>query len=163
MKVAQSCPALCDPMDLVHGILQARILEWVAFPFSGDFPNPGIEPRSPTLQADSLPAELWGKPWYPNHIPARVLFSAGKGVFWDVRRYDYLGGAVHSRTSLTAVCSLPGFARSAFSLSLFFCRLSLPGTSAGSERHPWFQRLEHSVPRRWGRRHPAVPLAAVKI
>ena len=58
MKVAQSCPTLCYPMDyIVHGILQARILEWVAFPFSGDLPNPGIEPRSPALQADSLPAE----------------------------------------------------------------------------------------------------------
>ena len=35
MKVAQSCPTLCDPTDYrVHGILQARILEWVAFPFS---------------------------------------------------------------------------------------------------------------------------------
>ena len=35
MKVTQSCPTLCDPMDYtVHGILQARILEWVAFPFS---------------------------------------------------------------------------------------------------------------------------------
>ena len=35
VKVAQSCPTLCDPMDCtVHGILQARILEWVAFPFS---------------------------------------------------------------------------------------------------------------------------------
>ena len=34
MQVAQSCPTLCDPMDYtVHGILQARILEWVAFPF----------------------------------------------------------------------------------------------------------------------------------
>ena len=35
VKVAQSCLTLCDPMDYtVHGILQARILEWVAFPFS---------------------------------------------------------------------------------------------------------------------------------
>ena len=34
-KVAQSCLTLCDPLDYtVHGILQARILEWVAFPFS---------------------------------------------------------------------------------------------------------------------------------
>ena len=34
VKVTQSCPTLCDPMDcIVHGILQARILEWVAFPF----------------------------------------------------------------------------------------------------------------------------------
>ena len=45
-----------------HGVLQARILEWVAFPFSRYLPNPGIEPRSPTLQADSLPAEPQGKP-----------------------------------------------------------------------------------------------------
>ena len=34
VKVAQLCPTLWDPMDTVHGILQARILEWVAFPFS---------------------------------------------------------------------------------------------------------------------------------
>ena len=35
VKVTQSCPTLCDPIEcLVHGILQARILEWVSFPFS---------------------------------------------------------------------------------------------------------------------------------
>ena len=35
VKVIQSCQILCDPMDYtVHGILQARILKWVAFPFS---------------------------------------------------------------------------------------------------------------------------------
>ena len=46
----------------VHGILQARILEWVAFPSPGDLPNPGIEPMSPAVQVDSLPAEPQGKP-----------------------------------------------------------------------------------------------------
>ena len=47
----------CDPMDYtVHGILQARILEWVAFPFSRGSSQPRIEPRSPTLQVDSSPA-----------------------------------------------------------------------------------------------------------
>ena len=40
----------------VHGILQSRILEWVA-PSAGDLLNSGIKPRSPTLQADTLPAE----------------------------------------------------------------------------------------------------------
>ena len=65
VKVTQSCLTLCDPMDFtVHGILQARILEWVAFPFSGDLPNPGIKLRSPTLWVDSLPAEPPGKPKY---------------------------------------------------------------------------------------------------
>ena len=63
VKVAQSCPTLCSPMDYtVHGILQARILQWVAFPFSRALPNPGIEPRVPTLQVDSLPAKPQGKP-----------------------------------------------------------------------------------------------------
>ena len=63
MQVAQLCLTLCDPMDyMVHGILQARILEWVAFPFSGDLPNPGIKPGSPALQEDSLPAGPQGEP-----------------------------------------------------------------------------------------------------
>ena len=54
---------LCDPMDhTVHGIFQARILEWVAVPSPRDLSNPGIKPRSPALQADSLPAELPGNP-----------------------------------------------------------------------------------------------------
>ena len=42
-------------------VLQARILEWV-FPSPGDLSNPWMEPRSPALQADSLPAEPPGKP-----------------------------------------------------------------------------------------------------
>ena len=63
VKVSQSCRTLRDPMDsIVHGVLQAMILEWVAFPSPGDLPNPGIRSRSPTMQADSLPAEPQGKP-----------------------------------------------------------------------------------------------------
>ena len=63
VKVTQLYSTLCNPMDYrEHGILQARILEWVAFPSPGDLPNPGIEPRSPALQADSSPAEPQGKP-----------------------------------------------------------------------------------------------------
>ena len=49
------------PGSSVHGILQARILAWVAIPFSRDLPNPGTEPKSPSLQADSLPSEPPGK------------------------------------------------------------------------------------------------------
>jgi len=48
---------------IVHGVLQARILEWIAFHFSRGSSNPGIEPRSPALQVDSLPAEPQGKPY----------------------------------------------------------------------------------------------------
>ena len=65
--VTWSCPTLCHPMDYdlpvssVRGILQARILEWVASPFSRDLPDPGIEPGSPALHTDSLPFEPPGK------------------------------------------------------------------------------------------------------
>ena len=63
VKVAQACPTLFDPTDsTVREILHTRILEWVAIPSPGDLPNPGIEPRSPTLQAHSLPAKRQGKP-----------------------------------------------------------------------------------------------------
>ena len=62
LKVAQSRTTLCNPMDyIVHGILQARILEWVAVPFSRGSSHPGIKPRSPALQAGSLPVEPPGK------------------------------------------------------------------------------------------------------
>ena len=52
-EVDQSCRTLCDTMDCsppvssVHGIVQARILEWVAIPSPGDLSDPGIEPGSP--------------------------------------------------------------------------------------------------------------------
>ena len=63
VKVVQLCPTLCDPMDYtVHGILQARILEWVAFPFSRGSSQPRDQTRSPTLQVDSSSAEPQGKP-----------------------------------------------------------------------------------------------------
>ena len=49
------------PGSSVHGILQARVLEWVAISFSRDLPDPGTEPGSAALQADSLPSEPPGK------------------------------------------------------------------------------------------------------
>ena len=64
LLVTQSCVILCNPTvcnqpgSSVHGILQARIVEWVVIP--GDFPNPGIKPGSPALQADSLLSEPSG-------------------------------------------------------------------------------------------------------
>ena len=57
---SESCSVLSDTLCncIVHGILQARILEWVAFLFS----RGSSQPRSPALQVDSLPAEPQGKP-----------------------------------------------------------------------------------------------------
>ena len=69
-KSLQLCPTLCNPMDYslpgssVHGIFQARILEWVAMPFSRDFPTQGLNPRLLYLlhqQAGSLPLSPLGK------------------------------------------------------------------------------------------------------
>ena len=79
--VAQSCPTLCDPMDYrppgssVHGILQARILEWVPIPFSrGSFPR--IEPGSPALQADSLQSKPPGKTYQSEKDPYPPVSSS---------------------------------------------------------------------------------------
>ena len=61
-KFLSHVQTLWDPRDCTPvWILQARTLEWVAFPFSRGSSNPGIEPRFPTLWADSLPAEPQGK------------------------------------------------------------------------------------------------------
>ena len=88
MKVAQSSLALCDPIDYtVHRILQVRILEWVAVSFSRDLPNPEIKPRSPTLQADSFPAELSGKPFFqllPDCFLCMCLIQVSTGKRWGV-------------------------------------------------------------------------------
>ena len=68
VTVTQSWTTLCDPIGYslpgssVHGILQARILEWVAIHFSRGSSWPRIEPRSLSLQADSSLSELPGKP-----------------------------------------------------------------------------------------------------
>ena len=63
MLATQSCLTLCKPMDYsppglsVHGILQARILQWVAMTSYKGPSYPGIKLRSPALQSDSLPSE----------------------------------------------------------------------------------------------------------
>ena len=51
----------CSPGPQTIGTLQARTLEWLPCPPPEDLSNPGTEPRSPTLQADSLPSEPPGK------------------------------------------------------------------------------------------------------
>ena len=78
--VTQLCSTFCHSMDCsppgssVHGILQARILEWVAMPFSRGCLDPGIKPRSPTLQADSSPSEPPGNDTNDRHC---LVLKAG--------------------------------------------------------------------------------------
>ena len=67
-SVAKSCPVLCNPMDYslpgssVHGIPQARILEWIALPFSRGFSQPRDRTWIFCTAADSLASEQPGKP-----------------------------------------------------------------------------------------------------
>ena len=72
-KSLQSYLILCDPMDYsppdssVHGILQAKVLKWVAIPSSRGSSPPRIEPvylMSPALQADALPSEPYENYWH---------------------------------------------------------------------------------------------------
>ena len=68
--VAKSCPTPVTPWTVAHqaplsmGFSRQEYWSGLPFPSSRDFPDPGIESRSPALQADSLPAKLSGKPPY---------------------------------------------------------------------------------------------------
>ena len=90
--VAQSCPTLRS-----HGLQPARFLcpwgfsrqeYWSGLPFPppGDFPNPGIQPRSPTLQADSLLSEPPGK----HYLGYITKFEIKMGIFNSTYLVTYL-------------------------------------------------------------------------
>ena len=62
-KLLQSCPTLCDPVDLAHqaplslGFFRQEYWSGLLFPSPRDVPDTGIKPWSPALQADSLSSE----------------------------------------------------------------------------------------------------------
>ena len=113
VKVAQSCLTLWDPKDCTVPVQSSpgqnsphlTELEWVSFPFPRDLPNPGFDPRSPTLQADSLPAEPPRSPkgsWLPCYGKLRVnslcffhLIYKNKWTVPCLRLY-YQGNSVYS-------------------------------------------------------------------
>ena len=66
----------CSPPGCsVHGISQARILEWVAISFPGDLPDPWIKSESPSLQVDSLPPSHPGSPTQPLRLSLNITCS----------------------------------------------------------------------------------------
>ena len=81
------CPALCDFMDCsppgfsVHGILQARILKWVAIPFCRGSSQPRYQTRSSALQVDSLPSE-------PPRKPNNWFMFFPKFICWSLNSQD---------------------------------------------------------------------------
>ena len=98
MLVSQLCPTLWDPTHCilpdssVHGILHARILEWVTIPSPGDLFDPEIKPRSPAWQADSLPSEPPGKTKTINRSFENDYIHNMKSamyIYWTVNLYTY--------------------------------------------------------------------------
>ena len=107
-------------LHTVHGILQARILEWVAFPSPGDLSNLGIKPRSPSLQADSLPTELSGKlvAQLVNNLPTMrgTGFDPWVGnIPWKGKGYPLQYSGLENSTD----CIVHGVAKSQTRLSNF--------------------------------------------
>ena len=97
----QSCLTLCystdcsPPGSSVHGLFQARILEWLSFPPPGNLPNPGIETASSALLANSFPLSHQGSPLDPGGVTYRDDGSSGQ----------------------TELCTLIGWSREAWEVS----------------------------------------------
>ena len=120
--VTKSCLTLATPWTIACqaplsvGYSRQEYWSGLPFPSPGDLPNPGIEPRPPALQADSLPPELQGKPWslsykgsnpftgalhsQPNYLP-KALFP-NTIITWGVRTsiYEFGGHKIQSLAPL---------------------------------------------------------------
>ena len=97
---------VCSP-PAVHGILQARILEWTAISFSGDPPNPGIEPKSLTFPALAgrflTPSNTWGAHQYP--LPLSKCYQISTSPLTE--RQHNLNTGRDSRTLLLVPVPVP--------------------------------------------------------
>ena len=116
--VGNLCVTVCNPMDCsppgssVHGIFQARIVEWVAFPSSGDLPDAGINPTSSELAGRFFTMNHQGRPyflvyytieWRRKWQPTPVFLpgeSLGWGAWWAA-----VYGVTQSRTRLKRLSS----------------------------------------------------------
>ena len=90
-SVSHSVLSLRDPMDCSppgSSAIEFSRQEWWSgepFPFPGDLPDPGIEPRSTALQADSLPSEPLGNVyWFKNN----TLYFICKNIFWKCMSFN---------------------------------------------------------------------------
>ena len=104
--VAQLCLTLCDAMDCsppgssVHGILQAGL----SFPSPGDLSDPGIKPRSPTLQADSLQSEQFINRMEYCFVYGWHCAAACSLHFWECTCFDIHGCFIHTRCCTAISC-----------------------------------------------------------
>ena len=90
---AKSCPTLVIPWTvacqapLSMGFSRQEYWSGLPFPAPGELTNPGIEPSSPSLQADALPTELCGKPTCHTINPLKVYISVGFSIITVVIHY----------------------------------------------------------------------------
>ena len=108
MLSLQLCPTLGDPMNYsppgssVHGILQARILEWVAMPSSGDLPNSGIKPES--LMSPALAGRFYttSATWKPTHAHTHTHTHTHLYIYTHTHNGILLS---HKKEWKNAICS----------------------------------------------------------
>ena len=115
----QPCLTLCNPMDCslpvssVHGILQTRILEWVAFPPPGDLPDTGIKPTS--LMSPALAGGLFTTSatcealsrmgWYKAHrTRMRCSYRVQEGRTWKTPSFLFPPLQPQALASPVCVC-----------------------------------------------------------
>ena len=130
--VAQLFPTLCDPMDYsppgssVHGDSPGKNIGVGPCPPPGDLPNPGIKPRSPTLQVDSLPTEPPRKPKCSHPIflgpsfPQRAPYFRKTELSWMIFKHH------QSSATLTIRSAVYGFL-------LFCCKRREPPCKSNQE------------------------------
>ena len=114
------------PDSFVHGIFQARLLKWVAISFSGDLPNPGIEPGSPALQDDALPSE-----------PPEKLTTNTKGTY-IVKKYKQRKKDLQNQPQTIKKMAIGTY--------LSIITLNVSGLNAPTKRHrlaEWIQKHDH--------------------
>ena len=113
MKVTQSHLTLCDPMDYTaHGILQARILEWVAFPFSrGIFPTQGSNPG--LLHCREILYQL-------SHKGSYIIFKSR----YHLSNACYMPGTLLVILACIVSCDHRTFLDSTDIISIFLCEKS---------------------------------------
>ena len=102
VKVTQSCLTLCDPMNYTaHGILQARILEWIAFPFSRGSSQPRDGTEVSCIAGGSLPAEPQGNSSVCTNYIAFHIFQGWEenSMFVDQRLTRLQSGVSEMKTS----------------------------------------------------------------
>ena len=134
-EVSQSSPTLCDPMDYtVHGILQPRILEWVAFLFSrGSFPTQGWNPGLPhcrqilyqlthkgrkSLKSKWNISKTLGM-WPPPSDPGWVAIKGVLDGIWDIRAWVKLNQKLWALGNRSTVSQI-SYLKTSFSL---FCSI----------------------------------------